>query len=247
MLSSCSTGSTPNAGTCRVSAATQLAQKTTLQAALMVCAVELTSYCISGAASFPAITTKLGYSSIALDLWEAIGHFLHYLPIETSTDLPDNVSNYLLFMRVRIAEQLAWKSGSSVYQVICEGGGGSDAAGHYRLLSSFLNNVAALAKSRCHAKATVIACSLASHADTASFMDDCDWLMMFALEEHLHLLFGQHLSFVVACCVYSIVRVHHGTVLLRALWTACCSCFRTTAQKTSSKQSFSKPQPAVKQ
>ena len=198
--------------------ATELSHNSPFQQALLLCAVELTSYCASGAASFPALTMHLGHSSSALEIWEAVGLFLCYLPAETNIELPDSVSSYLLFMRVKITEQLAWRAGSSVYAAICEGGAGSNAAGDYRLLSSFLQNVTALAKSRTRGIATAVASYLDSLADQTSFADDCDWLISLVLDQHLDLLFGQHLSNIVACCVYSIVRVHHCTMSFKTIF-----------------------------
>lgn len=214
VLSSHGTVATSNG---RLSNAQQLAENSKLLQALMLCAIELTSYCITGNASFPAITSQLGHSCMALEVWQAVGLFLCYLPAETGIKLPDSVSSYLLFMRVRITEQLAWKSGSSVYQAICEGGGGSCAIGDYSLLSSLLDNVSALARSRTYATATVIGRSHATDADSISFIQHCNWVMTLVLEKHLDLLFGQHLSSIVACCVYSIVRVHQGTVSFKTI------------------------------
>lgn len=209
VLSSCS--STSNKSN-NLPKAAELALNSTFQHALLLCALELTSFCITGDASFPAITTKLGHCSAALDLWEATCHCLCHLSAEPGLELPDSISSYLLFHRVRITEQLAWKAGSFIYHAICEGGGGSNITGNYRLLSNFLDSVSDLATSRTHVTASVIAASFVSERNKSSFAEDSDWLIRLVLNQHLDLLFGQHLSNIVACCIYSIVRVHHGAV-----------------------------------
>ena len=197
--------------------ATELALNSTFQQALLLCAVELTNFCITGSASFPAITTRLGHCSEALEIWEATCSFLSHLPTEPGVELPESVSSYLLFMRVRITEQLAWKAGSSIYHAICAGGGGSNITGDYCLLSNFLDCVSHLATSRTRATATVIAASMLSEDNKSSFANDSDWLIELVLNQHLDLLFGQHLSNIVACCIYCIVRVHHGAVSFKKI------------------------------
>ncbi|KAL0045352.1 hypothetical protein WJX82_004646 [Trebouxia sp. C0006] len=112
-----------------------LASNQTLQLALLTCAVELTHYCTTGAATFPDVTSKLGQHTAGLDIWEAAQHFLHYLAAESTIPMADSVSNYLLFMRMKVVESLAWQTGSSLYQAICEGGGGSCCPGDYALVS----------------------------------------------------------------------------------------------------------------
>ena len=102
---------------CAQAKAAELATNQSLQQALLLCALELTSFSITGIASFPSITAQLGLDSAALDIWEAAELFLHHLPLQTSLELPECVSSYLLFVRVRTVEQLAWQPGSSVYEV----------------------------------------------------------------------------------------------------------------------------------
>ena len=183
-----------------------LASNQVLQLALLTCAVELTCYCTSAAASFPIITSTLGQISAGLDIWEACGHFLHYLAAETTTPMAGSVSNYLLFMRIKVVEDLAWQTGSSLYQAICEGGGGSCNPGNYALICSFLESVAALARARVCASAAGVAATNTAVAKIPAFGDECLWLMNLVLQEHLDLLFNQHLSAVIACCVYGIAR-----------------------------------------
>ena len=185
-----------------------LASNHTLQLALLTCAVELTCYCTTGIASFPFITAKLGQLSAALDIWEAAGHFLHHLAAETTILLAESVSNYLLFMRIKVVEHLAWKNGSSLYQAMCDGGGGSKSAGDYALVCSFIDHAAALCKSRAAATAAAVARVNAVLNKTSEFVDDCLWAMHLAVYEHLDLLFNQHLSNLVACCVYGVARAH---------------------------------------
>lgn len=97
--------------------AAKLATNQSLQQALLLCALELASFSISGSASFPSITAQLGQDLAVLDLWEAADLFLYHLPVQTSIEMPECVTSYLLFVRVRIVEQLAWQPGSSVYEV----------------------------------------------------------------------------------------------------------------------------------
>ena len=185
-----------------------LASNQTLQLALLTCAVELTYYCTTGAATFPDVTSKLGQHTAGLDIWEAAGHFLHYLAVETTIPMADGVSNYLLFMRMKVVESLAWQTGSSLYQAICEGGGGSCCPGDYALVSRFLDGVNALARTRVSAVAAGVAVVSAGLSEIPAFGDDCVWLMEVVVQEHLDLLFGQHLSNVVACCVYATATAH---------------------------------------
>ena len=191
-----------------------LASNQTLQQALLTCAVELTCYCTSGTASFPLITSQLGQLSAGLDIWEAAGHFLHHLAAETTIPLAESVSNYLLFMRVKVVEEIAWQTGSSLYQAICAGGGGSHNLGDYALVASFLDSLGALARTRVIATAAEAANANADLSKVA-FQEDCVWLMDLVLQEHLDLLFNQHLSNVVACCLYGIARVHGTAVSFR--------------------------------
>ncbi len=185
-----------------------LASNQTLQLALLTCAVELTHYCTTGAATFPDVTSKLGQHTAGLDIWEAAQHFLHYLAAESTIPMADSVSNYLLFMRMKVVESLAWQTGSSLYQAICEGGGGSCCPGDYALVYSFLDGVNALAKTRVSAVAARVAAVSAGLSKSPAFGDDCVWLMEAVLQEHLDLLFDQHLSNMVACCVYATARAH---------------------------------------
>ncbi|DBA68023.1 TPA: Retinoblastoma-associated protein [Trebouxia sp. C0005] len=185
-----------------------LASNQTLQLALLTCAVELTCYCTTGAATFPDTTSKLGQHTAGLDIWEAAGHFLHYLAAETTIPMADSVSNYLLFMRMKVVESVAWQTGSSLYQAICEGGGGSCCPGDYALVSSFLDGVNALARTRVSAVAAGVAAVSAGLSKIPAFGDDCVWLMEVVVQEHLDLLFDQHLSNMVACSVYATARAH---------------------------------------
>ena len=154
-----------------------LASNQTLQLALLTCAVELTHYCTTGAATFPDVTSKLGQHTAGLDIWEAAQHFLHYLAAESTIPMADSVSNYLLFMRMKVVESLAWQTGSSLYQAICEGGGGSCCPGDYALVYSFLDGVNALAKTRVSAVAARVAAVSAGLSKSPAFGDDCVWLM----------------------------------------------------------------------
>ncbi len=194
-----------------------LANNQPLQLALLTCAVELTCYCTTGAASFPAITSSLGQLPAALDIWEACEHFLHYLAAETAIPLADSVSNYLLFMRIKIVEDIAWRTGSSLYHAICEGGGGSRSPGDYALVCSYLNSVDGLARTRVLAAAAGVATMNAALNQVPAFSEECVWLMGLVSQEHLDLLFNQHLSNVIACCVYGIARVHGASVSFKKM------------------------------
>lgn len=205
-LLSGATGKHTRSGAIADARVASLASNQTLQLALLTCAVELTCYCTTGAATFPDVTSKLGQHTAGLDIWEAAGHFLHYLAAETTIPMADSVSNYLLFMRMNVMESLAWQTGSSLYQAICEGGGGSCCPGDYALVSSFLDGVSALARTRVWAVAAGVAAVSAGLSKIPAFGDDCVWLMDLVVQEHLDLLFDQHLSNMVACCVYATAR-----------------------------------------
>ena len=196
------TGSTSDA---RVVA---LASNQPLQLALLTCAVEVTCFCSTGLASFPCIASALEQTSAALEVWEAAQHFLHYLEAETAVPLAESVASYLSFICIRVTEDLAWREGSTLYHAICHGGGGSCKQGDYALLTAFLESVASLSRSRVWATAAgVMSHSKALHK-VDDFAEDCAWLMSAVLQDHLDLLFNQHLSSIVACCVYSIGRAH---------------------------------------
>ena len=207
-LLSSATGKHTRSGTIADARVASLASNQTLQLSLLTCAVELTCYCTTGAATFPDVTSKLGQHTAGLDIWQAAGHFLHYLAAETTIPMADSVSNYLLFMRMKVVESLAWQAGSSLYQAICEGGGGSCCPGDYALVSSFLDGVNALAKMRVAAVAAGVTAVSAGLSKIPAFGDDCAWLMDLVVQEHLDLLFDQHLSNMVACCVYATARAH---------------------------------------
>ena len=67
-----------------------------------------------------------------LDLWEAAGHFHEHLGPDSAQPMPQPALLYLYVMRTRIAEELAFLPGSSLYQNLTNGGGGSSAAGDGR-------------------------------------------------------------------------------------------------------------------
>ena len=187
---------------------TALASNQPLQMALLTCAVEVTCFCSTGLASFPCIASALGRTSAALELWEAAQHFLRHLEAETAVPVAESVASYLMFICIRVTEDLAWREGSTLYAVICHGGGGSCKQGDYALLTAFLEALAALSKSRVGATAADVMLHNTALKTIADFPEDCAWLMSVVLQEHLDLLFNQHLSSIVACCVYSIVRAH---------------------------------------
>ena len=197
-----------------------LASNQTLQLALLTCAVELTCYSKSGAASFPAVSSLLGQLPAAFDLWEACGLFLQYLAAETVTPMAESVASYLLFMRMKITEDMAWQTGSSLFQAICDGGGGSHMPGDYALVSCFLDGVSALARTRMKGCAVAMAAASTALGSNDAFPRDCEWLLHCVLQEHLDLLFGQHLSNLVACCVYAIARAHGAAASFREITEA---------------------------
>lgn len=185
-----------------------LASNQPLQLALLTCAVEVTCFCSTGLASFPCIASALGQTSAALELWEAAQHFLRYLEAETAVPVAESVASYLSFICIRVAEDLAWREGSTLYTAICHGGGGSCKQGDYALLTRFLESLASLSRSRVCATAVCVMLHNKTLSTVADFSEDCAWLMSAVLQEHLDLLFNQHLSSIVACCVYSIARAH---------------------------------------
>ena len=198
----------PRTGDTSGARAVALASNQPLQLALLTCAVEVTCFCSKGLASFPCIASALEQTSAALELWEAAQHFLHYLEAETAVPVAESVASYLSFVCIRATEDLAWREGSTLYIAICQGGGGSCKQGDYALLTAFLESLASLTRSRI----AVTAAGVMSHSKAlnkvADFPHDCAWLMNAVLQEHLDLLFNQHLSSIVACCVYSIARAH---------------------------------------
>ena len=121
--------------------------------------------------------------------------------------LADSVASYLMFMRMRVMENLAWRTGSTLYSAICHGGGGSCNPGDYALVSAFLESVAALARTRVTGTAAGMRHNTAL-SKAAAFQEECMWLMDVVLREHLDLLFNQHLSNIAACCVYGVARVY---------------------------------------
>lgn len=119
-----------------------------------------------------------------------------------------SVASYLMFMRIRVIEDLAWRTGSTLYSAIRYGGGGSCKQGDYALLTAFLDSLAVLARTRVSATAAGVISQNTALSKLVAFPEDCVWLMDAVLQEHLDLLFNQHLSSLVACCVYSIARAH---------------------------------------
>ena len=185
-----------------------LASNQPLQLALLTCAVEVTCFCSTGLASFPCIASAIGQTSAALELWEAAQLFLRFLAAETAVPVAESVASYLLFICIRVTEYLAWREGSSLYSAICQGGGGTCKQGDYALLTGFLKALASLSRSRVSATAASVMLQNTALKKVAAFSEDCAWLMDTVLQEHLDLLFNQHLSSIVACCVYSVARAH---------------------------------------
>ena len=200
----------PRTGTSSTSQArvASLASNQPLQLALLTCAVEVTCFCSTGLASFPCIASALGQTTAALELWEAAQHFLRNLEAETAVPLAESVASYLSFICIRVTEDLAWREGSTLYTAICHGGGGSCKQGDYALLTGFLESLASVSRSRVSATAAGVMLRIKILSKVADFSDDCAWLMSAVLQEHLDLLFNQHLSSIVVCCVYSIARAH---------------------------------------
>lgn len=213
------TGSTPDA---RV---ITLASNQPLQLALLTCAVEVTCFCSTGLASFPCIASALGQAPAALELWEAAHHFLCYLAPETATPMAESVASYLMFMRIRVIEDLAWRTGSTLYSAIRYGGGGSCKQGDYAVLTAFLDSLAVLSTTRVSATAAGVISQNTALSKVAAFPEECVWLMDAVLQEHLDLLFNQHLSSIVACCVYSIARVHGAALSFKRLFDIIMSTF----------------------
>ena len=64
-----------------------------------------------------------------LDLWDATQHFYQHLGPGSAQPMPRPAHVYLCMMRARIAEELAFLPGSSLYERLLAGGGGSYEAG----------------------------------------------------------------------------------------------------------------------
>ena len=60
-----------------------------------------------------------------LDLWEATEHFQQHLGPASAQPMPRPASEHLCVIRACIAEQLVFQQGSSLYEHIMDGGGGS--------------------------------------------------------------------------------------------------------------------------
>lgn len=52
--------------------------------------------------------------------------------------LPESIEGYLGYMRIRIAEEVAWMTGSPLYTLMTEGGGGTFRPGDTSLLQVLL-------------------------------------------------------------------------------------------------------------
>lgn len=61
--------------------------------------------------------------------------------------LPDSIEGYLGYMRIRIAEEVAWMTGSPLYTIMTEGGGGTFKPGDTSLVQVLLQLVCCLAMS----------------------------------------------------------------------------------------------------
>ena len=216
-LLSSATGKHTRSGSTADARVVALASNQSLQFALLTCAVEVTCFCSSGVPSFPTVACALGQSAAALDIWEAAEHFLHHLTAETAVQLAESVGSYLKLMRIRVMEDLAWTTGSSLYPAICSGGAGSCKPGDYALVSMFLDSVATLVRSRVPAIAVGVMLHNQALSKAAAFPQDCVWLMDTVLQQHLDLLFSQHLSNIMACCVYGVARAYGATVSFRKL------------------------------
>lgn len=117
----------PGAG---LAEARRLASSRSFQDALLHCAVELVTFAASSEPTFPDLTSRLGRMPQALDLWDAAGRFGTHM-----RGAPAVVGSYLGLLRLRIAEELAWRNGSSLFQALGTGGGGGCADGDKRLVS----------------------------------------------------------------------------------------------------------------
>ena len=117
----------PGAG---LAEARRLAASRSFQDALLNCAVELVTYAASGEPTFPELTSRLGRMPQVLDLWDAAGRFGSHV-----RGAPAVVCSYLGLLRLRIAEELAWRNGSLLFQALSAGGGGGCADGDRGLVS----------------------------------------------------------------------------------------------------------------
>ena len=137
----------PGAG---LAEARRLAASRSFQDALLNCAVELVTYAASGEPTFPELTSRLGRMPQVLDLWDAAGRFGTHV-----RGAPPVVGSYLGLLRLRIAEELAWRNGSSLFQALSTGGGGGCADGDKGLVSVRAPNACAALKNCPAARAMV--------------------------------------------------------------------------------------------
>ena len=117
----------PGAG---LAEARRLAGSRSFQDALLNCAVELVTFAATGEPTFPELTSRLGRIPQVLDLWDAAGRFGRHV-----RGAPPPIGTYLGLLRLRIAEELAWRNGSSLFQAMSSGGGGGCADGDKGLVS----------------------------------------------------------------------------------------------------------------
>ncbi|CAL8466679.1 g6215 [Coccomyxa elongata] len=121
---------------------------TPFQIALLACIAELVSFAASGRACFPALTARANAMGCIFDMWEALLYVQHHLLKMGMVALPDSIEGYLGYMRIRIAEEVAWMTGSPLYTIMTEGGGGTFRPGDTSLLQDFILAVSRLGMSR---------------------------------------------------------------------------------------------------
>ena len=87
----------------------------------LVVVAEVVKHAWKGVPDFPTLTIELGKLSDVLDLWEAIPYaYFSFQSIEGVAMAPA-ISSYLIHMRIRITEELAWLNGSSLFLAISIG------------------------------------------------------------------------------------------------------------------------------
>ena len=104
-----------------------------------------------------------------------------------------------------ITEQLAWLNGSSLYTLMQS----RASAANTVLLEAFLTATNRLAASRIWSTCAALSASIEEFAGIEDVEGECLLVLDALLVPNLDLLFNQHLSNLVACCIYGAARCLH--------------------------------------
>lgn len=211
---------------------TRIAADDSLQLSLLNCAAELVSFaCERDGVSFPRLTCALDRLNESAALWHAADLFRHHLSASSlRCALPESVAILLGYMRfdamlrfcdssccrrscgdkehlscrcsVRIAEELIWINGSSLFSLMNERADQEQTA----LLEAILVSVSRLAASRVRAAAAALRDAIPEFGKIFDDEGECLRILDALLVPNLDLLFNQHISNLVACCVYSAAK-----------------------------------------